>query len=68
MCHGESEKTTRERRARVRWEVRAARTGAADLERIGEDNCRALDYVKSGCERSHLEYKENLPSPPLSAT
>ena len=35
----ESEKTTRERRARVRWEVRAARTGAADLERIGEDNC-----------------------------
>ena len=32
-------KTTRERRARVRWEVRAARTGAADLERIGEDNC-----------------------------
>ena len=30
----ESEKTTRERRARVRWEVRAARTGAADLERI----------------------------------
>ena len=35
----ESEKTTRERRARVRGEVRAARTGAADLERIGEDNC-----------------------------
>ena len=35
----ESEKTTRERRARVRWEVRTARTGAADLERIGEDNC-----------------------------
>ena len=35
----ESEKTTRERRARVRWEVRAARTGAADLDRIGEDNC-----------------------------
>ena len=39
----ESEKTTRERRAmrraRVRWEVRAARTGAADLERIGEDYC-----------------------------
>ena len=35
----ESEKTTRERRARVRWEVRAARTGAVDIERIGEDNC-----------------------------
>ena len=36
---GESEGTTREKRARVRWQVRAARTGAADLERIGEDNC-----------------------------
>ena len=31
---GESEGTTREKRARVRWQVRAARTGAADLERI----------------------------------
>ena len=30
----ESEGTTREKRARVRWQVRAARTGAADLERI----------------------------------
>ena len=31
---GESEGTTREKHARVRWQVRAARTGAADLERI----------------------------------
>ena len=36
---GESEGTTREKRVCVRWQVRAARTGAADLERIGEDNC-----------------------------